>query len=502
MSVIRVSKIDDTYMRVSCSEELMLKLYDFFSFFAPKYVFDPRYKEGLWDGQIHLLKPDGKLYIGLIHKLQEYAEDNGLTLNTDWDYLEETDFSLVDALDFIGKILHKEGMVPHDFQTQAFIEGIRRRRVILLSPTASGKSLIIYLISWLLAWKMGGAKILIIVPLIQLAHQIVGDFLDYSNGKTLDKVRLIDGPKSKNDIKERVVVAVWNSIYKMPSTWFEQFGGVIGDEVHRFQAKSLRGIMDNLGACPYRIGLTGSMGKTKVHHLILEGLFGKPLVVATSKALQDRGILANLNIRALVLKHDRDKVKQDLYNYDPKEFTGSQKFGFEINYLIFNQRRNEFISKLVMGLKGNTLVLFDRVEDHGLHLFNQMSEMRPGSVHFIHGKVAVKARENIRQVVEESNNAIINASLGSFSTGINIRRIHNIVFAYIGKAPITLLQSIGRGLRIAADKTSCQLIDITDDLRLSDRGQDNYTLKHFKDRMATYREEGFSVKVSSVHLGQ
>lgn len=500
MSAIRVFKENETFMRVDCSEELMLKLFDHFSFFAPKYIFDPRYKAGDWDGQIHLLRADRRLYLGLFDKLQEYADEHGIELIADWDPHEETDFSQADAEDFIKKIVHNTSINPYDYQIKGFIEAIGRRRTILVSPTASGKSLTIYLIAWLLAWKMGG-RILIIVPRTQLAHQIFGDFLDYSNGKTTGKVRLIQGAKSKENITERVVVAVWNSIYKMPPEWFAQFSGVIGDEVHGFQAKSLRSIVENMDACPYRIGLTGSMGKTKVHHLVLEGLFGSPLTLATSKALQERGILAQLNIRALVLKHDRDVLRRDLYNYDPKELTGSQKFAKEIAFIISRDRRNEFIAKLVAGLKGNTLILCDRVDDHGLLLHEKISALKPGKTHFVHGKVAVKAREAVRTIVETSDDMAITASLGSFSTGINMKRIHNIVFAYIYKAPITLMQSIGRGLRVAADKTTCQLIDITDDLRLSDHGRDNYVLGHFKERIAVYREEQFQFKVSSVYIG-
>lgn len=498
---IKVSKIDEVFMRLDGPDDMMIRVFERFSFFVPKYIFDPRYKAGVWDGQIHLLRSDRTMYVGLIGRLEAFCIENGWEFEAQWDYKATLDFSPESALQFAQRVIHQEGLVPYDYQLTGFMEAVRRRRLILLSPTASGKSLIIYLIAWFVVAVMGGSKVLIVVPLRQLVSQLIKDFSEFSGGRTDGMMCEVEGKKTlASEINEKVVITTWHAVYKQPASWFEQFSGIVGDEVHRFKASSLKSLMEKLGGCPFRVGLTGSMDRTETNEMVLEGLFGPPMRLATTRDLQNRGIIAKSQVRAVVLKHPKARLKTDLYNYDPSELTGSEKYEREIQYLAGCEPRNSFLCHLTLSLLGNTLVLFERVEAHGAVIFERLVKERPDNTFFIHGGVDVKLREQVKAKVEASDQSITVASLGTFSTGINIKRLNNIVFAFVGKAPITLLQSIGRGLRVAADKRSCLLVDIADDLRLTSRSSENYTLRHFKERIAIYQDEKHPVSVSTVAL--
>ena len=164
-----------------------------------------------------------------------------------------------------------------------------------------------------------------------------------------------------------------------------------------------------------------------------------------------------------------------------------------------NAQRNAFVKNLTLSLKGNSLVLFNLVEKHGKVLF-KMIEAEKGNrkVFFVYGGTDVEVRESIRAITEEENDAIIVASYGTFSTGINIRNLHNVIFASPSKSRIRNLQSIGRGLRKGDNKESAVLFDISDDFRVGKFT--NFTLKHFVERVKIYEDEKFTYKFYNIEL--
>jgi superfamily II DNA or RNA helicase len=171
----------------------------------------------------------------------------------------------------------------------------------------------------------------------------------------------------------------------------------------------------------------------------------------------------------------------------------------EIEYLVLNEARNNFISNLALSIPGNTLVLYQYVDKHGRILHEMINKKANGrKVFFVSGEVDGDAREDIRRIVEQEKDAIIVASFGTFSTGINIRNLHNIIFASPSKSRVRNLQSIGRGLRKSETKDSATLFDIADDLRHKKR--ENYTLKHFVERIKIYSEEKFTFKIYKIEL--
>jgi superfamily II DNA or RNA helicase len=276
----------------------------------------------------------------------------------------------------------------------------------------------------------------------------------------------------------------------MPKQWFEQFGMVIGDEAHTFQAKSLSSIMEKLTDCPYRFGTTGTLDGTLTHRLVLEGLFGTVYQVTTTKALMDDDKLAKLDIKALVLQYSDDECKA----------MKGKTYAEEIDFIVGHTKRNNFIKNLALTQTGNTLVLFNRVDKHGKPLFKLIRDAADENrkVFYVSGETDVVDREAIRSITEKEKNAIIVASLGTFSTGINIKNLHNIIFASPSKSQIKVLQSIGRGLRKSDDGRDCTLYDICDDLHW--KTVKNYTLVHAGIRIQIYSKEKFNYKIHEVKL--
>ena len=356
---------------------------------------------------------------------------------------------------------------------------------MLVSPTASGKSLIIYALIRFYHYLLKDKKILILVPTTSLVEQMYSDFIDYGwNDKYLH--RIYQGHEKETD--KPVIISTWQSLFKLDKKYFEKFGCVIGDEAHLFKSKSLTTIMTKLIDCKYRFGMTGTLDGTQTHRLVLEGLFGKVEKVTTTKELMDKDTLANLKIMCIVLKHKEEdcKVVKDL------------KYSEELQYIVAHNTRNQFITTLCDKLNGNTLCLYQLVEKHGVGLYNAMKDF-DRKVFFIHGGTDTETREQIREITENETNAIIVASYGTFSTGINIRNLHNVVFASPSKSRIRVLQSLGRGLRRA---NNCQLhttlLDIADDFTHKDRK--NFTLNHFLERINIYNEEEFDYEIDKVRL--
>jgi superfamily II DNA or RNA helicase len=487
--MIKIQHHNSVHMKVTCDQGVGQEISDFFTFKVPGYQFMPTYRNKMWDGNIRLYnRRNGLLYAGLLHYVKDFCDQREYDLSIDSQLDLEDSFSLKDAEQFASTLNLK--YTPRDYQVEAFAKAVRSKRRLILSPTASGKSLIIYLLT---QWYQ--SPTLIIVPTISLVHQMKGDFVDY--GCDEDDIYTIQGGVDKQTDKD-IVITTWQSIHKIPNKWFERFDVVIGDEAHLYKAKSLTGILEKMGSTPYRFGFTGTLDGTHTHKLVLEGLFGAVHSVITTKELIDKEYLASFNIKALILKYS-DQTRQLL-----KKATYNE----EIDYLMSCDKRNNFIKQLSLSLKGNTLILYHQVDNHGKPLYNIISEAaeEDRKVFLVHGGVDGYEREEIRAITEKENDAIIVASYGTFSTGVNIRRLHNVIFASPTKSRIRTLQSIGRGLRKGgADeeagieaKEQATLFDIADDLTWKTRV--NYTLKHFLERMKYYTGEKFPYKVHNINL--
>jgi len=492
-----VSIVDSVWLRVNCERGIAKELSDYFTFKVPGYKFMPAYRSRMWNGEICLYNiHTQQIYAGLADYIARFAEERGYTITmpskNKFKITPEGVKKFVD--DFLQIHVGGKKAQAHEHQVNAVHHAMEQERCLLLSPTGSGKSLIIYsLIRYYLDKMPKGKKVLVIVPTVSLVEQMVSDFKDYStgNGWSVDKYchKIMGGISKITD--KRVVVTTWQSVFKQSEKYFEQFGAVVGDEAHLFKAKSLTSIMTKLKTCPFRVGTTGTLDGTQTHRLVLEGLFGRAYEVTKTKELMEQKILSDLKIDCIILQYPQEE----------REATKRAKYQDEIKWLISSDRRNTFIADMCEKLKGNTLVLFQFVEGHGAGL-NKLVQERVGSsrkVFFVHGGTEAGEREEIRKIVEQEENAVIIASYGTFSTGISIRRLNNILFASPSKSRIRVLQSIGRQLRVSEHKSVARLFDIGDDL--SWKSWINHTMRHMNERMKIYESEGFTYRVIRIDIG-
>jgi superfamily II DNA or RNA helicase len=312
------------------------------------------------------------------------------------------------------------------------------------------------------------------------------DFEDYQ-GKSLD-IHCITAGVDKMS-QSHITITTWQSIYKMPKDWFKQFGCVIGDEVHQFKAASLKSIMEKLIECRYRFGFTGTLDGSLTNKITLEGLFGPVRQVVTTTELMDQKHVANLKIKAIVLQYPAD-IRQQVRKLSYQD---------EIDFIVRHEKRNKFIRNLTLSTESNSLVLFQYVEKHGKVLYDMMTSKAPDrKIFFVHGGVDGNDREDIRSIVEKESNAIIVASYGTFSTGINIQNLHNVILASPSKSRVRILQSIGRGLRMSSEKHKMTLYDVADDMKWKDKS--NFTLHHFIERIDIYNEQGFDYRITNMEI--
>jgi superfamily II DNA or RNA helicase len=536
---VRITKFDESYIQIHATRAVLMELSDRFSFTVPNANFLTSVKNRYWDGKIRLLDlRSGKLYFGLHTHVAEFCKTNGYECIYEDPIDVEIPFSVNEFRSMIASlklsVMNDEGVrvdiTPHDYQEQAVIHAIQAGRTLLHSPTASGKSLMIYLLMrYYLAITKG--KVLIIVPTTNLVQQMYDDFTDYAANISWDVQAnchmIYDGGEKQTD--KRVVISTWQALavkepcpkelreiwtkaqikmwyqkapYILDESYFAQFNTVFGDECHLFASEDNQGggelieIMSKLCNAKYRIGTTGTLRDSKVHHLILEGIFGGVYQTTTTKEMMDRKKAAQLFIKVLELQYPQEERKA----------MRKKTYQEEMEFLIGHTSRSRFIRNLALSLRGNTLVLFERVEKHGKILHKMLEEKIADGrkLFFVHGGTDAEDRNLVRKITEGEVDAIIVASYGTFSTGVNIRNIDNLIFASPTKAKVRVLQSIGRGLRLSARKTTVTLFDIADDLSCWNKAgtevRDNYSLQHLTERVNYYNTEQFDYKMYKIQL--
>jgi superfamily II DNA or RNA helicase len=485
MTDIIIKKKNEIFLTVKAEPHIFQELSDHFTFDIPGAKFMPQYRSKHWDGKIRLFSThNGEIYVGLLDKIISWAKNHQYSIEFENNKFYGTPFeenemiSYEGVSDYMNKISkHK----PRDYQIDAVYDALKYNRKLLVSPTASGKSLMIY--SVVRYYIESSKRILLIVPTTSLVEQMYKDFEDYGWNAEEYCHKIYSGKEKITDLP--VVITTWQSIYKLDRKFFKDFEVVIGDEAHQFKSKSLISIMTKLDDAKYRFGFTGTLDGSQTHKWVLEGLFGPSYKVTQTKDLIDKGHLSKLQIRVLLLKHNEHQFN------DYEE---------EIQYLINHQKRNNFIKNLVIDLKGNTLVLFNRVESHGTPLYELINSSvdKNRKVFYVHGGISTEEREKVREITEKESNAIIVASYGTFSTGINIKNLHNVVFSSPSKSRIRNLQSIGRVLRKGDSKTKAILYDIADDITY--KSKKNYTLNHLIERIKIYNEEKFNYEIIQVNF--
>jgi superfamily II DNA or RNA helicase len=496
MSDLEINQIDSVDIKVQCDRGLAKELSEYFTFSVPNYQYTPAYKNKLWDGQIRLYNlHTQRIYAGLLDYVLKFARERKYTVANNCTSTMPS-ISEKDIERYVGDIIKpmsgSSNIKPHAHQITAIAHAVNSGRCLLLSPTGSGKSLIIYtLVRYYESVVPDDKKILIVVPTTGLVSQMYNDFLDYSSKNkwnTEENCHTIFAGQDKQTEK-KVIISTWQSLHKMPEKYFNQFGAVFGDECHLFKAKSLTSIMSKLKDCPYRVGTTGTLDDSQTHKLVIEGLFGRVFNVTSTKTLIEKNLLSKLDIECINLQYNINEI------HEVKRVS----YQDEMKWLVGNNKRNDFISNLCCNINGNTLLLFNYVELHGIPLYESIKKLCPDKkVFLIHGGTETELREEIRHIIDKEENAILVASYGTCSTGINIKNIHNVVFSSPSKSVVRVLQSIGRGLRISDTKDSVKLYDISDNLQY--KKYINHTMKHLGERMKIYNRENFSFNLVKIRL--
>jgi superfamily II DNA or RNA helicase len=483
MNTIILTKVNEVFMTIDCDDAgIKYELSEFFTFKVPGAEFMPTFRNKMWDGKIRLFNMwTSQLYIGLLEHLEEFCRTREYTLVGQEKVVPKQNISTEDIVKALIDL--QLPFNPRNYQVDAIRDGINDKRLVMLSPTGSGKSLIIYSLT-----QLGTTgRVLVVVPTTSLVEQMYKDFKDYGYDVEANCHKIYSGHDKNTD--KRIVITTWQSVYKLPKSWFKDFSMVIGDEAHLFKATSLKTLMEKCENAMMRFGTTGTLDDTKTHQLMLTGLFGPVRRFTTSKQLMKDGQLAQLKISCIMLNY-ADEIRKANKKHTYVE---------EMDFLVSHEPRNRFIRNLALDQKGNTLLLFQYVEKHGAILYDLIKEKAGNrKVFFVYGGVTANEREDIRAITEKETDAIIVASYGTFSTGINIRNLHNIIFASPSKSKIRNLQSIGRGLRWGDNKEEANLYDIADDLTWKQRR--NYTLEHAVERIKIYNEEKFKYKTTKVSI--
>jgi len=514
MNVV-ISKLNEVFLQIHTDEfcpEFYEDLSLRFTFEVPNSRHHPKVRAGLWDGKKSLFNKRNKtIYVGLLNDVVEFCEEKGYEVDLDASVNFPKEISKDDADAFTRSLdVRRDGspISPHDHQVGAIHHALDTSRCLLRSPTASGKSYIIYALARF--YLLRGSRILVVVPRKSLVEQFYSDFEDYSSGNGWDVgehcQRLYGG--FEKEFTKDILFTTWQSIKDNPPEWYENFGAIFGDEAHEFAAASLVKIMESTTTVPVKIGTTGSLDGKKVNELTLFGLFGPLFTAATTKDLQDQGKLSASEITQVSFRYPdpecqwmatkNTKTVWDGKNNSYKEIKVPATYQEEIDFLLGHPTRNRLLTEMAANTEGNTLLLFSCIE-HGKALLKSIEEKCPlRPVYFIDGSVPVEDRERVRMALKTLSGGIIVASYGTTSTGVNIPSIEDIIFAHPTKSTIRVLQSLGRGLRLSEGKTVCRLWDVVDDMRWKKRR--NFALEHGMERYGIYASEDLPVRVVEIRL--
>lgn len=486
METVHLRAIDEVNMKIETDAGTLMEIADAFTFFADNYKFSPKYKARIWDGKISLVnRYTGIVYRGLAHRVKKFCDNRNYKVtfcdNMIYDNVHENEVK-----EHLEKITPKH-IEYRQYQFDSILKCLRSKRRTLESPTSSGKSYMIYALS---TWY-SNEKSLLIVPSIGLVEQMAADFIEYGYKGVIHKST--DGLSKSNDIPADVVITTWQSLNngktKMPESWYQQFGVVFGDECHGYKATCLIQIMKSLKNCKYRFGTTGTLDDNTLNTYTIEGLFGPRYKSTSTRELIDAGYASKLKIKCIVLT----------YSEADKKAAKGLDYHQEIDFLVNHKGRTNYIKNLVLSLSGNKLLFFKKI-DHGQILYNAIlsGKKEKDSVFLIDGSVDKDDRERIRLALENEDNSTLVASLGTTSTGVSIKKLMRMIVAAPSKGKIKILQSIGRMLRQHKEKEMAVVYDIIDDL--SNGKKENYTLKHFRERLKIYENEEFDYEIYNVKL--
>ena len=492
-----------------------------FSFKDPGAANNWEYKHGFYDGIIRLFdKSNNRLDLGLVTRACQMLRKGVPELKIEvakplWKVFKRPagDISHDDAVSYLKKLKIKntEGtdVSPYDHQYSLFERGVNGRRMSMVACTGAGKSLAQYALSrWFV--EVEKKKTLIIVPSAGLVEQMYHDFRDDYGWTDIDNhctliyadskdaltqaeknmlIRLSIGEEAK---MKDVVISTWQSLVRKDPQFFTIFGAVIVDEAHGAKADELRRVVNQCVNADWKLGVSGTIPDSGLDAALIEGSLGRREEIVRSKELIAKGILTPVEIHSLMLPYDMDL----------RPFVCRQDYRSEFSLVTGNGSRQQVVDVMInagqITTEQNTLILFKHKES--IDLMKEFIEKNypQFKIYIIKGEVKAIDRERYRGEIERSIGNIVLATFGTMKQGVNIKLLHNLMFAEFSKSMYEIIQSIGRILRKHPKKAVARVFDIVDDCSyITRRGAGNYTenyaMEHYKQRLSYYMDENFPV---------
>jgi superfamily II DNA or RNA helicase len=488
---IIIHKKNHATVIVECTNTIAKELYNYFSAFANNYRFAPLYKAKMWDGKIRFFSiTTNELPIGLVYKLYEFSRLGNYTIEC--KYSQQNSLTREELQRFIDTLGLPPEIEVRPYQFEAIYDCITNKVLSIEASTASGKSLMIYIICRILT--MMGKKTLLVCSQQQLVEQMFGDFEDYGWEPEKYCHRIYSG--QKKIYNSPVIIACWQSLITekvKESNPYELFDCMILDEAHGAKAKSIKDLSNWCVNAAYRFGFSGTYpDPDTADYLTITGSTGAVKTVATYQMLQAEGYIAKLKIYNMILSYS-PAFKRAVFTDCGTDYKAQSD-------MINNApERNQFLLKMIQNLKGNVLVLFTKKEAHGYilkELFER--ELKGKRVLYIDGDVPIEDREDIRRLIETRDDIVLLGTYGCLSTGTNMKNLMHLVFASGYKSRVKTMQAIGRSLRLHKNKLYAKLYDVVDDVSFIDRKNDirfvNHSFNHYVERSKYYINEGWDVK--------
>lgn len=506
--LVKLSENKNFLQVIDCTDIEFKQLQMSFRKRVKNWRFNPQVKRKLWDGYISYIDSAGRIPVGLWHELTEVCKEHGFAVNFEnFDlfkspFTKEEYLSWVSATSFFDKKGNK--IEPRDYQLNSVWLILKYKLSISEIATSAGKTLIMYMVLAFLRHKGLLKRMLIIVPNISLIIQTYEDFQDYSNKDTSLNLQMISGQTDKELNQDtHAVIGTFQSLVKQPASFFESFDVVCVDEAHFTQAKSVKETLSKCRNVVYRFGLSGTLEKEDfAERLTLQAFLGPLINKVSAEFLFQNKYATPVQVKVLKLNYLDDDIREKLQQIRKRRnsIDGAKILDIERKLVIESDIRLKYICDLVNKTTKNTLVLFHNVKaDYGKKIQERLFELsKDKDVFYVDGETDVNKREYFKQSLEHGENKVLIASFGTFSTGISVKNIHNIVFAESFKSDKIIRQSIGRGMRLHETKEKTNIIDIVDDFTYE--GDKNFLIRHMEKRLEIYETQGFPFKIYDVNL--
>jgi superfamily II DNA or RNA helicase len=470
---------DSTRKKGIIVSDYLPNIREHFSVEDKQQVFKRRYAIGYRpQTRLYAITPQGRFEPRLIFSILEFLQNQDIQFN-----IELTDkFKDIIFIPELKENLTKLNLELRDYQEESVKLALKNKSGVIILPTSAGKTLVIATLVKSIQ-DQHDFKALILVPDIQLVAQTYSDFIDY--GIPESEITKWTG-STEPDKNAKIVISNAQILLseKQDLSLLKDIKLLVIDEVHKLKyGNKINKVVEQIPAL-FRYGFTGTLPDYKIDQWNIFGKIGRVIYFKESIDLRDQNYISQVHVAALKLTY-----KNPPQFTTPSMHNPTAGYEEEITWLQTNPYRNAIIIKLVNKSDKNTLIMVDRIA-HGEELLRVLQESTNKQVHFVHGAVEIEEREMIRKLMEEHDNVACIAISKIFSTGINIKNLHNIIFAAIGKARIKIIQSIGRSLRKHSSKKLATIFDIWDNLR--------YGNKHMVERLALYDREQIPYSVTEL----